>query len=347
VRARNLLIGLLATAALVVVGCGGSSDDTSGASTSSGGGGGGDAKTTLNLVAYSTPEVVYDEIIPDFQKTAEGEGVQFQSSYGASGDQSRAVEAGQKADVVSFSTEPDMTRLVDAGLVAPDWNAGPNKGLVTTSVVAFVVRPGNPKNIHSWADLLKPGVEVLTPNPFTSGAAKWNLMAAYGANGGRSGDKQAGLDYLTELVKDHVKVQDKSGREALQTFVGGQGDVLLSYEYEATTAQKKGEDVDYVLPDDTMRIDIDIAKTESAPTVAQAFLDYVLSKPAQEHFADWGYRPVNEEVLKANESKFPTPPGLFGIEDLGGWAKANEELFDIENGTIAKIEENAGVPTEK
>jgi sulfate transport system substrate-binding protein len=215
-------------AALLVAGCGGSSDDTSGASTSSGGGGGGDAKATLNLVAYSTPEVVYDEIIPDFQKTTEGKGVQFQSSYGASGDQSRAVEAGQKADVVSFSTEPDMTRLVDAGLVAPDWNAGPNKGLVTTSVVAFVVRPGNPKNIHSWADLLKPGVEVLTPNPFTSGAAKWNLMAAYGANGGKSGDKQAGLDYLTELVKDHVKVQDKSGREALQTFVGGQGDVLLS-----------------------------------------------------------------------------------------------------------------------
>jgi sulfate transport system substrate-binding protein len=327
--------------ALLVAGCGGSSDETGGAAST------GEAKTTLNLVAYSTPEVVYDEIIPDFQKTAEGEGVEFQSSYGASGDQSRAVEAGQKADVVTFSTEPDMTRLVDAGLVSPDWNAGPNKGLVTTSVVAFVVRPGNPKNIRTWADLLKPGIEVLTPNPFTSGAAKWNLMAAYGANGGREGDGQAGLDYLTELIKDHVKVQDKSGREALQTFVGGQGDVLLSYEYEATTAQKKGEDVDYVLPDDTMKIDIDIAKTEKAPAAAQSFIDYVLSKPAQERFADWGYRPVNEEVLQANESKFPTPPGLFTIQDLGGWAKANEDLFDIEKGTIAKIEEDAGVPTEK
>jgi sulfate transport system substrate-binding protein len=333
-------------AALVVAGCGGSSDDTSGASTPSSGGGG-DAKTTLNLVAYSTPEVVYDEIIPDFQKTTAGAGVEFRSSYGASGDQSRAVEAGQKADVVTFSTEPDMTRLVDAGLVAPDWNAGPNQGLVTTSVVAFVVRPGNPKNIRTWADLLKPGVEVLTPNPFTSGAAKWNLLAAYGANGGREGDDQAGLDYLTKLVTEHVKVQDKSGREALQTFVGGEGDVLLSYEYEATTAQKKGEDVDFVLPDDTIKIDIDIAKTQSAPPVAQAFIDYVLSQPAQEHFADWGYRPVNEQVLQANESKFPTPSGLFTIEDLGGWAKVNEELFDIENGSIAKIEQDAGVPTEK
>jgi sulfate transport system substrate-binding protein len=348
VRARNLLIALLALAALVVAGCGGSSDDTSGGSTGAGASsGGGDAKTTLNLVAYSTPEVVYDEIIPDFQKTGAGEGVGFQSSYGASGDQSRAVEAGQKADVVSFSTEPDMTRLVDAGLVAPDWNAGPNKGLVTTSVVAFVVRPGNPKNIHTWADLLKPGVEVLTPNPFTSGAAKWNLMAAYAANGGGDGDTQAGLDYVSKLVRDHVKVQDKSGREALQTFVGGQGDVLLSYEYEATTAQKKGEDVDYVLPDDTMKIDIDIATTKDAPPAAQSFLDYVLSEPAQQHFADWGYRPVNEAVLKANESKFPTPPGLFTIDDLGGWSKVNDELFDVENGSIAKIEEDAGVPTEK
>ena len=142
----------------------------------SGGGGG----TTLSLVAYSTPQVVYDEIIPDFQKTAAGEGVGFKTSYGASGDQSRAVEAGQKADVVTFSLEPDMTRLVDAGLVADDWNADPNKGLVTTSVVSFVVRKGNPKDIKTWDDLLKPGVKVLTPNPFTSGAAKWNLLAAYG-----------------------------------------------------------------------------------------------------------------------------------------------------------------------
>jgi sulfate/thiosulfate transport system substrate-binding protein len=231
--------------------------------------------------------------------------------------------------------------------VGSDWNAGPNKGLVTTSVVAFVVRKGNPKNIHTWADLLKPGVQVLTPNPFTSGAAKWNLLAAYGQAAKGGSDPQAGLDYVKQLITEHVKVQDKSGREALQTFTSGQGDVLLSYEYEATTAQKKGQSVDYVLPDDTIKINIDIATTKKAPAVAKTFLDYVLSKPAQQRFADWGYRPVNQEVLEANKDKFPTPSGLFTIDDLGGWPKVNDEMFDLEKGSIAKIEEDAGVSTAK
>ena len=154
---------------------------------------------------------------------------------------------------------------------------------------------------------------------------------------------------MAELIKDHVKVQDKSGREALQNFTSGNGDVLLSYEYEATTAQKKGQDVDYVVPDDTIKIDITIAKTKTSksPEQAQAFLDYVLSEPAQAAFAGWGYRPVNETVLEANAAKFPTPPGLFTIADLGGWPSVNEALFDPEKGSIAKIEEDAGVSTEK
>jgi sulfate transport system substrate-binding protein len=344
-----VLVALLALVALVAVGCGGSSDETGGGSTGSASAtsDGGGEKSTLSLVAYSTPQVVYDEIIPEFQGTPEGSGVEFKTSFGASGDQSRAVEAGLPADVVSFSVEPDMTRLVDAGIVNADWKSGPNKGLVTTSIVSFVVRPGNPKNIKTWDDLVKPGVEVLTPNPFTSGAAKWNLLAAYGqaADGGKN--PQAGLDYVSKLIKEHVKIQDKSGREALQSFVGGQGDVLLSYEYEATTAQKKGEEVDYVIPDDSIKIDIDIATTEKAPESAKTFLDYVLSEPAQQKFADWGYRPVNEEVLAANKDKFPDPPGLFTIDDLGGWEKVNEEMFDIETGSIAKIEEEAGVSTAK
>lgn len=342
---RRTIAALLALGALVIVaGCGGSSDTKGGTDV-----GGGDGASELSLVAYSTPEVVYDEIIPDFQQTAEGRGVGFKTSYGASGDQSRAVEAGLRADVVTFSTEPDMTRLVDAGLVASDWNATPSRGLVTTSVVSFVVRKGNPKNIETWDDLLRPGVKVLTPNPFSSGAAKWNLLAAYGQASGAGEDEQAGLDYVRELITEHVPVQDKSGREALQNFVSGDADVLLSYEYEATTAQKKGEEVDYVLPDDTIKIDIDIATTSDAPPAAQQFLDYVLSKPAQEHFVDWGYRPVNEEVLAAAkaEGKFPDPPGLFTIGDLGGWSAVNEKFFDVENGSIAKIEEDAGVSTAK
>jgi len=331
----KLFLALLAAVAMGAAGCGGASDerDGSAAAASNDGSGG-----TISLVAYSTPQVVYDEIIPDFNATDAGRNVAIKTSYGASGEQSRAVEAGLEADVVTFSIEPDVTRLVKAGLVADDWNATPSEGLVTTSVVSFIVRQGNPKSITTWDDLLKPGVEVVTPNPFTSGAAKWNLLGAY-AHGG--------LPYVEKLIKEHVKVQPKSGREALQTFTGGKGDVLLSYEYEATTAQKKGEDVDYVIPDDTVKIDIDIAKTASAPAAAQAFIDYVLSEPAQQRFADWGYRPVNETVLSANQAKFPTPAKLKTIDDLGGWKKLNEDLFDPENGTIAKIEGDAGVSTAK
>jgi sulfate/thiosulfate transport system substrate-binding protein len=337
-RSRLLFLALT-LALLAVTACGGSSDSSSGGSSTDKG------SKSLSLVAYSTPQVVYDEIIPAFKKTGDGEGVGFKSSFGASGEQSRAVEAGLKADVVSFSTEPDMTRLVDAGLVAKDWNSTPSKGLVTTSVVSFIVREGNPKNIKTWDDLVKPGVEVLTPNPFTSGAAKWNLLGGYGAKSDGGKNPKAGLAYLSKLLKNNVKVQDKSGREALQTFTSGTGDVLLSYEYEATTARKKGEKLDYVIPDDTININIDIAVTEKAAPQAQKFLDYVLSKPGQEKFADWGYRPVNQEVFEANKSKFPTPSGLFTIEDLGGWSKVNDEMFDPEKGSVAKIEEEAGVST--
>jgi sulfate/thiosulfate-binding protein len=343
VKPRNLLIALLLLAATAVAGCGGASDEKGEAAASSGGG----DKGTLSLVAYSTPQVVYDELIPAFGKTPAGEGIGFKTSFGASGDQARAVEAGQAADVVTFSTEPDMTKLVDAGIVDPGWKDGPNEGLITTSVVSFVVREGNPKNIRTWEDLLEPGIEVLTPNPFSSGAAKWNLLAGYGhaSNGGK--DPEAGLDYVRELITEHVKVQDKSGREALQNFIGGNGDVLLSYEYEAITANRNGEKLEYVIPDDTIKINIDIATTKKAPAAAESFLDYVLSEPGQEKFAEWGYRPVNKQVLKANKDKFPDPPGLFTIEDLGGWETVNADLFDIEGGSIAKIEEEAGVSTAK
>jgi sulfate transport system substrate-binding protein len=343
VEARRLIPSLLALVAVVAAGCGGAEDTPGGAggqATADGAAG-----TEVSLVAYSTPEVVYDQIVPAFLGTPAGRGTRFKTSFGASGDQSRAVAAGQPADVVSFSVEPDMTRLVEADLVAPDWEEGPNRGVVTTSVVSFIVRKGNPKGIRTWQDLIEPGVEVLTPNPFTSGAAKWNLLAAYGqaSRGGR--DPRAGLDYVRELLTEHVRVQDKSGREALQSFVSGNGDVLLSYEYEATTAQKKGQDVEYVIPDDTIRIDINIATTERAPPAARAFLDYVLSPPAQEAFAAWGYRPVNRQALAANERRFPDPPGLFTIDDLGGWGEVDEELFDPEKGSIARIEEEAGVST--
>ena len=328
------LLAFVVVVAVIAAGCGGASDETGGAATPAGSGSGG----SLSLVAYSTPQVVYDEIIADFAATPAGKTGTIKTSYGPSGEQSRAVEAGLPADVVTFSTEPDVTRLVKAGLVADTWKSAQHAGLVTTSVVAFIVRKGNPKGITSWDDLLKPGIEVVTPNPFTSGAAKWNLLGAF-AHGG--------LPFVQKLIKEHVKVQPRSGREALQTFTGGKGDVLISYEYEATTAQKKGQAVDYVIPPDTVKIDIDIAKTVSAPASAQAFIDYVLGDPAQQRFADWGYRPVNETVLAANQAKFPTPKTLKTIDDLGGWTKLNDELFDPEKGSVAKIEADAGVSTAK
>jgi sulfate/thiosulfate transport system substrate-binding protein len=335
----RLLLAVLVAGLMAVTACGGSSDSTTGSSSTDKG------SKSLSLVAYSTPEVVYDEIEPLFQKTGDGEGVGFKSSFGASGEQSRAVEAGLKADVVSFSLEPDMDRLVKAGLVDSNWADTPSKGLVTTSLVSFIVRKGNPKGIKTWDDLLKPGVQVLTPNPFTSGAAKWNLLGAYGAKSDGGKNPQAGLAYLKELITKHVKVQDKSGRDALNTFTSGTGDVLLSYEYEATTAQKKGQDVDFVTPPDTIKIENPIAVTKDAKPAAKSFLDFVLSKQGQEKFASWGYRPVNQEVFDANKSKFPEPKELFTIRDLGGWSKVNDEMFDPEKGSVAKIEEDAGVST--
>jgi sulfate/thiosulfate transport system substrate-binding protein len=343
-RAPKLFTALTA-AAMLVVGCGGSSDDSSGASNV----GADSSKGEISLVAYSTPEVVYDEIIPAFNESPEGEGIGFKTSYGASGDQSRAVEAGQPADFVTFSTEPDMTRLVDAGLVEEAWKEQtPYDGRVNTSLVSFVVRKGNPKDIRTWDDLIKPGVEVLTPNPFTSGAAKWNLLGAYGAAGGAE-DPQKGLDYLETLLNQNVVAQDKSGRDALQNFLSGTGDVLISYEYEAITAQKQGEeDVELVIPEDsTTQIDITLATTKDAPEEATAFADFVLGEEGQQFFADWGYRPVNEKVLQANADKFPDPAGeLLTIDDFGGWEEANK-LFDLETGgAIAELEEATGIPTE-
>ena len=348
-RSLALLVAAIA-AALVVAACGGSDDTAGGGSSSaSSAAASGGPKTQLSLIAYSTPQVVYDEVIPKFQKTQPGSGVTFKESFGASGDQSRAVEAGLPADVVTFSLAPDMDRLVKAGLVANDWANTPTKGLVSKSVVSLIVRKGNPKNIHTWDDLLKPGVKVLTPNPFTSGAAKWNIMAAYGAKSGGGENAQAGLDYLRQLITKHVVVQDKSGREALQNFTSGTGDVLISYENEAITAQKKGQKVDYVIPDQTISIEnpIAVVSKSSHLTQAKAFVNYALSAPAQQLFADWGYRPVDQAVFDKNKAKFPTPKGLFTIQDLGGWSKVNDEFFDPDKGSVATIEQAAGVSTAK
>jgi sulfate/thiosulfate-binding protein len=316
---------LIAAGAVAVAGCGSSSNSASG-------GGGG----KLSLVAYSTPQEVYAKLIPAFEKTAAGKGVKFDQSYGPSGDQARAVVAGLPADVVAFSLAPDVKKLVDAGLAASDWSAQADHGLVSKSVVVIAVRKGNPKHIKTWDDLIKPGVQVLTPNPFTSGGARWNVMAAFGARG---------EGYLEQLFK-HVAVQDKSARDAMQTFLGGKGDALIAYENEAITAQRKGGAIDYVIPDQTISIEnpAAVVKDSNNAKTAQAFLDYVRSPAGQKVFAASGYRSVIPSLVDAGT--YPTPPGLFTIEKFGGWDTVMKKFFDPSNSVMSRIERGLGVATQ-
>jgi sulfate/thiosulfate-binding protein len=331
IRTPTTLLALAVIAlAGVLAACG--SSDNAGAS--------GSAK--LSLVAYSTPKEAYDEIVPAFAKTAAGAGTTFTPSYGNSGDQARAIIAGLPTDVAALSLEPDITKLVKDNLVAPSWKSTPTKGIVTRSVVVLCVRPGNPKHIAGWADLVKPGIEVLTPNPFTSGGARWNVMAAYGAQIEQGRTEAQATDYLQKLFKN-VVVQDKSAREALQSFTSGKGDVLISYENEAITARQKGEKLDYVIPDQTILIENPIAATLTAGPKAQAFVKYVTSKPAQTIFAAKGYRSVIPSLV--DTKTYPDPPKEFDITKFGGWDAVMKKFFDPQDSVMQRVEQNLGVST--
>ena len=332
---RRILISLFALAVVVAgAGCGGSEGSATG---SSGG--------KLDLVGYSTPESVYrEDLQPAFEKTSAGSGISFSNSFGASGDQSRAVVAGQPAAVVNFSQAGDMERLVEEGeLVSRDWEKQPYGGIANDSVVVLVVRKGNPKGIHSFDDLQTKDVGIVTPNPFSSGSARWNLMAVYGTaiNEGKSPEQALAA---VKTVLEKTKAQPGSGSDALATFTQGEGDVLLSYENEAIKAEKEGEDVEYVVPDSTLQIETPIAVTESAPEpAAEDFLKFLWSDEGQEIWAEHGYRPVNPKLV--DPKQFPTPNGLFKISQFGGWGKVNDEFFDSETGSVAKIESELGVST--
>jgi sulfate transport system substrate-binding protein len=350
-RARTLAgFGIAAAAALALAGCGGSSDAATGGGSGGSGGSGGagvGAKTQLQLVGYSTPKKAYDALTGAFAQTSTGKGVGFGLSFGASGSQSRAVDAGQPADVVAFSTTPDMTRLVKDKLVASDWNANPEKGFSSDSVVVMVVRKGNPKHITGWDDLIKKGVDVITPNPSTSGSARWNILAGYGAELKEGKSPAQALAYVRTLLTKNVSVQDSAASAALQTFTSGKGDVLLDYESDAIAAKKAGDAIQYVIPKQTILIQTPIAVTAktSHAAAAKAFLAYQWSPAGQKIWAAQGYRPVLASVAKQYASKFPTPPQLFDISFLGGWKKAKKEFFDPASGSITKIEQAAGVPT--
>lgn len=353
---------VLAVTALVVAGCGGGSTDEPGGQDISSG------THNLNLFAYAVPKIGFDAVIPAFRDTEEGKSTGFSASYGASGDQSRKVARHVPADVVNFSVAPDITRLVKAGVVDKDWaEQYPNGSTPFGSVVALVVREGNPKNIHTWDDLLKPGIQVVTPNPGSSGSAKWNLLAPFAAKSKGGVDEQAGLDYVADLVRDHTTVQPKSGREATTAFEQGQGDVLISYENEAiflkgqNATAKPGQRSDYVIPSETFKIEnpVAVVNFSDEKKAANEFVNYLFTPPAQRIWAQQGFRPVDPGVIEETKDLFPGEIAkLWTIDELGavlgqgtaddnkgkdlkGWPAVDKALFGT-SGAITEIYDAGG-----
>jgi len=322
-------------AAVGSVGSSGISDDSGGA-------------TQVSIVGFAVAKAANDAAQAAFVAANPGHGVSWVTSYGASGDQSRAVVSGLDTDYVHLSLEPDVTRLVDAGLVAPTWNAGPTKGIVSTSVVVLAVRKGNPKHITGWDDLLRPDVKIVTPNPGSSGSARWNILAAYGSILTKGGDEQAAADYLRGFFRN-VAALPGSGRDATTAFTSGTGDVLVSYENEAILARQSGQDFDYVVPDSTLLIENPAAVTVNASPAARAYLKFVLSPAGQQIFAAKGFRPVLDgmdvgAVAGANDpaQPFPAPKVLQTIDNtFGGWAAANKKFFG-DAGLVTSIQAETG-----
>lgn len=332
---RDRMVAMLAVATAAAIGV---SSCSSSAKSSAG---------KVAIVAYSVPKPAYDALSTAFEKTPNGKGASFSESYGPSGTQSKAVSSGQPADYVAYSLQPDLTKLVPK-FVAADWNSGPTKGMVSDSVVVIVVRKGNPKHITGWADLVKSGVKIVTPDPASSGSAKWNILAAYThvtKDGGSDADAQA---YLKSFFQ-HVISKPSSGANATTTFAQGTGDALISYENEAIAARQKGAAVDYIVPAESILIENPAAVTVKASQTAKDFLTYVLSKPGQQIFASKGFRPVVANVdpgtvKGANDPSqpFPTVAKLTTIADLGGWKTVNDKFFDAKNGIVIKIENEVG-----
>jgi sulfate/thiosulfate transport system substrate-binding protein len=326
------VIALVSSAGLLAACAGGASDAV-------GGSGPTDANVKLTLVAYSVPEPGWSKVIPAFNASEEGKGVQVVTSYAASADQSRGVVEGKPADVVNFSVEPDITRLVKAGKVSADWDKGAGHGNPFGSVVTLVVRKGNPKNIRDWDDLLRPGVEVITPSPLSSGSAKWNLLAPYAAKSRGGADAQAGIDFISKLVHEHVKLRPGSGRIATSVFSEGSGDVLISYENEAIAAERQGKPVEHIIPSQTFKIEnpVAVVSTSAHLDAATAFKNFQYSAAAQRLWAQAGFRPIDPAVTASFRNQYPVPIKLWTIDDLGGWGTADAQLFDKNTGSITKV----------
>ncbi len=329
-RSRRPVVQLLAALALCIVsaGCGTVADGNN---------------DTLKIGAYSVVrEVIHDGLIPAFTahwKSKTGREVQFEESYEGSGAQARKIASGFDADLAILSHEGDMQVLVKEGKVKADWNSGPNRGILTHSLVVIGHRPGNPKQIKDWADLGRPGVQVLYPDPKTSGGARWNINAIYGAAllaGPGAGKDQAELSSVRDLmsrIQANVVNMDQSGRQSMANFTERQtGDAVVTYENELLLQSKEGKPIPYLIPAATLLIESPAALVESSiarhgnRALAEAFLEFLLSAEGQQIFADYGFRPVNSEVKTSSQER-PSPAKLFTMADLGGWAKVEEVLY--------------------
>ncbi|MDY6867872.1 MAG: sulfate ABC transporter substrate-binding protein [Chloroflexota bacterium] len=301
-------------------------------------------EVSLILGAYTTPREAYSEIIPLFQEywlSETGQMVTFEESYLGSGAQSRAVVNGFEADVVALSLEADVNRIQEAGLITHDWKEGEHKGIVTTSIVVFAVREGNPKNIQDWADLAQPGLEILTPNPNTSGGAMWNVLALYGAalrgevEGVPGNDPLAAFDFLCEVLSN-VSVMDKSARDSILNFEMGIGDLAVTYENEVLVGRQSGKTYELVIPTSTILIENPIAVVDAyvdkhgTREVAEAFVNFLYTQEAQEIYAQHGLRVVNPEVAAATSDMYPPVSDLFTVDFFGGWENIMVDIFGEE-----------------
>jgi len=297
----------------------------------------------LKIGAYSVVrEVLHDGLLPAFAvewKSRTGRPVTFEESYNGSGAQARAIASGFDADVAILSHEGDMELLVKAGRIKPTWNDGPNRGMITHSLVVIGHRPGNPKAIKDWDDLARPGVGVLYPDPKTSGGARWNINAIYGstylasreANNGQP-NLGAVRDFLTR-VQANVVNMDQSGRQSMANFAErGTGDVVITYENELLLRNKEQEPIPYVIPPRTLLIESPAAvvatavESHGSRRVAEAFVEFVVSDRGQRIVADYGFRPVKPGAAAPSGCQ-PLPRNLFTMADLGGWAKIEDELY--------------------
>lgn len=298
-------------------------------------------KVTLILGGYTTPREAYGKgIIPAFQKywkERTGQDVEFRESYQGSGAQSRAIIGGFEADIAALSLEADIDRISEAGLITHDWKSKPNRGIVSTSVVVIAVRQGNPKGIRDWADLTRPGLNVLTPDPKTSGGAQWNVNAIYGAAlrgaaGVPKDDPAAAKQFLKDVFRN-VSILDKGARESITTYEKGIGDVAITYENEVLVGRQAGQSYDYVIPRSTILIENPVALVDKyvdqhgARQVAEAFVNFLSEKESQRAYAKYGLRPVDADVAAEVQGQYPTVEDLWKIDFLGGWARVSKEIY--------------------